>query len=160
MKIGVCNTYKKLGGAARAAERIKISMEEVGIETTGIYKDHDQWSGQRGLSFRSLFGKFSSRLIDSSLRRGAKASFFSESLFMDKYLINKINTSDMDVLNYHWVSNYFLPPQSLLKIKKPIIWTLHDMWPLTGGCHYSYECNVILMVAMIVNFKIISSTNI
>jgi glycosyltransferase involved in cell wall biosynthesis len=23
---------------------------------------------------------------------------------------------------------------------RPIVWTLHDMWPFTGGCHYDDEC--------------------
>jgi len=28
----------------------------------------------------------------------------------------------------------------LTKIKKPIVWTMRDMWPMTGGCHYSLNC--------------------
>jgi glycosyltransferase involved in cell wall biosynthesis len=30
--------------------------------------------------------------------------------------------------------------ETLKKFKQPIIWTLHDMWPFTGGCHYDDEC--------------------
>ena len=29
---------------------------------------------------------------------------------------------------------------SIGKINKPIVWTLHDMWPFTGGCHYDKGC--------------------
>jgi glycosyltransferase involved in cell wall biosynthesis len=34
--------------------------------------------------------------------------------------------------------NYGLLPQ--IAECKPIVWTLHDMWPLTGHCAYAYEC--------------------
>ena len=34
--------------------------------------------------------------------------------------------------------NYGLLPQ--IAERKPIVWTLHDMWPLTGHCAYAYEC--------------------
>jgi glycosyltransferase involved in cell wall biosynthesis len=30
--------------------------------------------------------------------------------------------------------------QTLRKINKPIVWTMRDMWPLTGGCHYAMDC--------------------
>src|SRR5690606_6310361 len=28
----------------------------------------------------------------------------------------------------------------LVKIKAPIVWTLHDNWAFTGGCHIMWEC--------------------
>ena len=30
--------------------------------------------------------------------------------------------------------------ETLAKYKKPLVWTMHDMWPFTGGCHYSDGC--------------------
>lgn len=43
--------------------------------------------------------------------------------------------------NLHWHDNNF----SILNLKKicmlkPVIWTLHDMWPVTGHCIYSFDC--------------------
>ena len=69
-------------------------MEEVGVETIGIYKSENKWSSIRGFSISRLFDEFASKLINSQLRRGAKASYFSESIFMDQYLLDKINNSD------------------------------------------------------------------
>ena len=45
-----------------------------------------------------------------------------------------------DVIHLHWI-NGLVAMRTLRKIGKPIIWTLRDMWPFTGGCHYSMECN-------------------
>jgi glycosyltransferase involved in cell wall biosynthesis len=51
---------------------------------------------------------------------------------------NKL-VQDADIINFHWVAG-FLDYNSLKKIKKPIVWTLHDMNPFTGGCHYDSGC--------------------
>jgi glycosyltransferase involved in cell wall biosynthesis len=46
-----------------------------------------------------------------------------------------------DIVHLHWVSGGFLHIESLKRLHSPIVWTLHDMWPFTGGCHYSGGCN-------------------
>ena len=45
-----------------------------------------------------------------------------------------------DIVHLHWINGGFVNIRHLKKIKKPIIWTLRDMWPMTGGCHYSFNC--------------------
>jgi glycosyltransferase involved in cell wall biosynthesis len=49
--------------------------------------------------------------------------------------------ADTDIINLHWVA-YFQSPVTLhhLLTHKPVVWTLHDMWAFTGGCHYSAGC--------------------
>jgi glycosyltransferase involved in cell wall biosynthesis len=39
-----------------------------------------------------------------------------------------------------WINSGFMKIETLKKFKKPVVWTLHDMWPFTGGCHYDAEC--------------------
>jgi glycosyltransferase involved in cell wall biosynthesis len=47
-----------------------------------------------------------------------------------------------DVIQLHnlhsWYFNYELLPQ--IAARKPVVWTLHDMWAFTGHCAYSYDC--------------------
>lgn len=45
-----------------------------------------------------------------------------------------------DIIHLHWVCNGLINIKHLFKIDKPIIWTMRDMWPFTGGCHYSMGC--------------------
>jgi glycosyltransferase involved in cell wall biosynthesis len=45
-----------------------------------------------------------------------------------------------DVVCLHWVAGGFLRPRDLVRIGKPVVWRLSDMWPFTGGCHYSGGC--------------------
>ncbi|MBC7923749.1 MAG: glycosyltransferase family 4 protein [Ferruginibacter sp.] len=48
-----------------------------------------------------------------------------------------------DLLHLHWINFGFLSLASLdelARLGKPLVWTLHDMWTFTGGCHYSRGC--------------------
>lgn len=52
-----------------------------------------------------------------------------------------------DILHIHWINKGFLSfksIQKLLLLEKEIVWTMHDMWPFTGGCHYAYTCDKFL----------------
>tara|TARA_E500000178_G_scaffold332515_1_gene366404 strand:- start:4269 stop:5486 length:1218 start_codon:yes stop_codon:yes gene_type:complete len=44
-----------------------------------------------------------------------------------------------DIIHIHWLSQGFIKLSSLKKIKKPIIWTMRDMWAFTGGSHYTMD---------------------
>jgi glycosyltransferase involved in cell wall biosynthesis len=45
-----------------------------------------------------------------------------------------------DVVHFHWICNGFVPVTALHKFTQPLVWTLHDCWPFTGGCHYPLDC--------------------
>jgi len=45
-----------------------------------------------------------------------------------------------DVIHLHWICNGTLSINEIKRIKKPVVWTLRDMWAFTGGCHYALTC--------------------
>ena len=47
---------------------------------------------------------------------------------------------DPDVVHLFWVTGGFLRIETLKELRRPLVWTLHDMWPFTGGCHYDDDC--------------------
>lgn len=47
-----------------------------------------------------------------------------------------INKLDVDAVHFHWICYSMIGIKEIKKIKKPIIWTLHDMWPFMGCEHY------------------------
>lgn len=54
-----------------------------------------------------------------------------------------VKVKNSDILHFQWINNSFLSLKSIQKLLssgKPIVWTLHDMWAFTGGCHYSGNC--------------------
>ncbi len=44
-----------------------------------------------------------------------------------------------DIIHIHWLGEGFVSLKSISKIKKPVIWTMRDMWPFTGGSHYTVD---------------------
>lgn len=50
---------------------------------------------------------------------------------------------EADIIHLHWVHKGLVSLETLSELDrlgKPIVWTLHDMWVFTGGCHYSAQC--------------------
>ena len=45
-----------------------------------------------------------------------------------------------DIVNLHWINGGIASIYAVGKLQVPVVWTLHDMWPFTGGCHYSGDC--------------------
>jgi len=68
-------------------------------------------------------------------------------------LAAQVEAIDPDIINLHWVAGGFLHPHDLRRFQKSksqkgksqktrhLVWTLRDMWPFTGGCHYSGTCS-------------------
>ncbi|MBT7706018.1 glycosyltransferase, partial [archaeon] len=65
---------------------------------------------------------------------------FSTGLFGYDFTKTK-EFSEADIIHLHWINDCFVNLKTLNKINKPIIWTMRDMWPITGGCHYSASCD-------------------
>lgn len=47
------------------------------------------------------------------------------------------------IVNLHWISRWIDQPAFFASIPEdlPVVWSLHDMNPLTGGCHHALACN-------------------
>jgi glycosyltransferase involved in cell wall biosynthesis len=43
-------------------------------------------------------------------------------------------------VHLHWIAGGMLRIESLARLGRPLIWTMHDMWTFTGGCHYDEGC--------------------
>jgi glycosyltransferase involved in cell wall biosynthesis len=56
-------------------------------------------------------------------------------------LANRAELENADIIHLHWINEGFINLTTFSEIRKPVIWTMRDMWPLTGGCHYSLGCN-------------------
>lgn len=55
-------------------------------------------------------------------------------------IVRQIRALDPDLVHFHWVCRGFVPLSSFGKTGKKILWTLHDSWPFTGGCHVPEGC--------------------
>jgi glycosyltransferase involved in cell wall biosynthesis len=48
-----------------------------------------------------------------------------------------------DLIQLHWVTRFvdYRAFFELVPATTPVVWTLHDMVPFTGGCHYDQDCH-------------------
>lgn len=53
-----------------------------------------------------------------------------------------INSNNIDVVHLHNIHGKYFNFLNLLLVPEAtrVVWTFHDIWPLTGGCTYSYDC--------------------
>lgn len=140
MKVLILNTQDSGGGAAMAARRLfqAITAENVDVHL-GLQK---KTAGSDAIACYS--GPVAQRLrpkLDSLYSKIHKPRhIFSTARVPFSTLLDIIEEVDPDIVNLHWVNGGFLNIRDLAKIHKPIVWTLHDSWVFTGGCHVPLEC--------------------
>jgi len=161
MKITIVNTFANAGGAARAAHRLHSGLRSIGHESTMYVSE-----GWGDSVVKHKPRKRSEALHTPRLRR-VLARIWKRGLLelklipltfddyaesrppgLDKYseASSKFGADILggippcDVINLHWVADFV--DCSLLPLlgEKPLVWTLHDMNPFTGGCHYDDGC--------------------
>lgn len=145
MKVVIINTHDLDGGAARAAYRLHRGLLSfdidsqmlVQIKTGGDFKV----IGPSSLKSK-LYAKVRPFLDKLTLRKYSNKTqaLFSRGVTGDRSLISKINALEPDIVHLHWINEGFLSVNDISAIKAPIVWSLHDMWPFTGGCHYDEWC--------------------
>ena len=127
-------------GGARAAYRLNQGLQHIGVASQMLVRakfSHDRTV----IREKSLLTKLGPALSGVPLQVFAKKSsgMFSSQWFPDA-ILPKVNQLNPDVIHLHWTCNGFLKIETLAKFNRPIAWTLHDMWPFTGGCHYADDC--------------------
>lgn len=135
------------GGAGRAALRLHQGLQRLGITSQMLvqlkYTDNSAiFAPETKLGKLSAKLKLPERLdaLPLKLYRQRKASDFSLQ-WVPSGIRENVAQLAPDVVNLHWVSHGYLPIETIAKLNKPIVWTLHDMWAFTGGCHYAQECD-------------------
>ncbi|MBC2601080.1 glycosyltransferase [Puniceicoccus vermicola] len=54
------------------------------------------------------------------------------------HIVDDLN--EFDLVNFHWISQFVDHAKVFPRLKVPVVWTLHDQNPFTGGCHYDFGC--------------------
>lgn len=143
MKVLALNTFDADGGAARAAVRLCRSLRAEGTDARlrVMRKSTDlDWVDVEGSTLGKLQGLARPLLDTLPLRREAQRSSSPWTVGWLPWPAIDRAVADADVVHLHWLGFGFLSPRQILSWNKPVIWTLHDMWPVTGGCHYTAGC--------------------
>lgn len=139
------NTFDIEGGAAIATHRLHRALRRSGVESW-LYVQSKSGDDADVLSATSRQARIRAwlrpRLDQLRLRPypdREPLQLFSPGLSSHS-LASIVTKVSPDIVHLSWIARGFLSPENIRAIDRPIVWTLHDMWPFTGGCHYDSGC--------------------
>lgn len=153
MKVLFVNTNDTSGGAARAAVRIMRGVQQQGLEAEMFVKNKNSQAGDvvplsqyvpTSILYRAcdwVAQKIKNKWQHRKWRpykRTMQDAYMSD--VRSTRMHGALQKMDYDIVHLHWINNRFLDIKELKKLKKPIVWTLHDSWAFCGICHYFLDC--------------------
>lgn len=141
----VVNTMQKSGGAARAAWRtylgirrihpqsnyLNLVKEDLRPDVIGRY--HWSIKGLLAMRFASL------DRIPMARYPNRKPVTFTPAAWVNPLRI-PLRRFRPQLVHLHWLASSLLRIEDLGRLRIPVVWTLHDTWAFTGGCHYTGDC--------------------
>lgn len=140
------------GGAAIAAYRLMSALKSEGenVKMAVIDKRSNNPDViQVGSKFNNQWNFYKERGDIFLHNRLSKEYLFDVSIANSGVSITKLDEyKNADVIHLHWVNQGMLSIKEIEKILisgKKVVWTMHDMWPITGICHHAGSCSHYLM---------------
>jgi glycosyltransferase involved in cell wall biosynthesis len=145
LKVLLANTFEIRGGTGRVASRLHNGFLAAGVDSH-FFVQIATGDNPHLVTAKSKLARGMDVLrptIDQIplylCAPGWRKQQFSSQWFPDSFLAN-VSPIQPDIINLHWICKGFVRIETLKKLKQPIVWTMHDMWPFTGGCHHSDAC--------------------
>jgi glycosyltransferase involved in cell wall biosynthesis len=145
MNILHINTYDVGGGAARAACRLHKGLRDIGLNSQMLVQEkHSDDKTIFAPELRLFQGIARTKLTFETLPlklypQRKNTGFYAQ--WLPDRVIPQVARINPDIINLHWFTAAFMQIETLAKLKRPLVWTLHDMWGFTGGCHVAGECD-------------------
>ena len=149
--VAIINNKDTGGGAANAAYRLHQGLNTIGIDSFLLVKDK-KTKDNRVLQVKPSENKSSSRDLD--ITNAFQHQYINQNRtpltntkFTFPYSGYDLSGLEIikraDIINLHFIASFqsIESIQKLLLLGKHVVWTLHDQWAFTGGCHYSAGCD-------------------
>lgn len=143
MKITIISQSDTVGGAARAAFRLHQALLSNGLESRMHVAEKksdlhtvDGLESKVGKALCLIRPSLGAQLM--SLQKSPNKDFHSLAL-LPSGLTKALNRSKADILHLHAVDSEYLSVADIARLRKPLVWTLHDMWAFSGAEHYGSE---------------------
>ena len=148
MRVLIINTSERIGGAAIAANRLMEALKNNGIKAKMLVRDKqtDQISVvELKKSWWKVWQFIWERVVIWQANHFKKHNLFAVDIANTGTNITVLpEFTQADVIHLHWINQGMLSLTDIRRIiqsGKPIVWTMHDMWPFTGICHYAGDCD-------------------
>lgn len=147
MRVLIINTSELTGGAAVAASRLQAALTHIGVEAEMLVRDRQTSSPKihtfRG-RWRMKWAFIRERLGIFFHLRGQRRGLFAIDTAVAGGNVTETDAyRRADVIHLHWINQGLLSLnelQRILRDGKAVVWTMHDIWPVTGICHLALSC--------------------
>lgn len=147
MRVLIVNTSERTGGAAVAARRLMEALNGHGVKAKMLVRDKETDS----LTVVGLKGKWWQqwcflweRLVIYMYQHCSRKHLFEIDIANAGTDITRLpEFEEADVIHLHWINQGMLSLSGIRKILrsgKPVVWTMHDIWPATAICHLTLDC--------------------
>ena len=147
MKVLIVNTSELTGGAAVAANRLMKALKNNGVQAKMLVRDKqtdDISVVGIGKGWRSRLAFLWERWCIFTRLHFSKTHLFELDIANAGIDITRLpEFQEADVIHLHWINQGFLSLSGIQKMidsGKPIVWTMHDIWPATAICHLTLGC--------------------
>lgn len=139
MKIRHLNYSDCLGGAARSAYRIHHCLRDFGVDSqmlVNLAKTGD-WTVLGPPNKFETLCRYMRPPFASLLRKllSTENTILHSPAVLPSRWPQRLNSLNIDLVHLHWVQQEMLSISDIARIRKPIVWTLHDMWAICGSEH-------------------------
>lgn len=147
MRVLLVNTSEHTGGASIAAKRLMKALNSNGVEAEMLVRDRLSTHPRIHALPKSPLLKLKFVLERAEIFLTNRLS--RQNLFAIDHAAHGSDITQLpqfqraDIIHLHWVNQAMLSLNNIRKIiqsGKPVVWTLHDMWPCTGICHQADTC--------------------
>lgn len=153
MKLSVLHlATKDQGGAAIAGIRLHKGLLQLGVDSQFLFQEKKTAtipsSSYLPWKPKSLKKQLLNKLglgLDIAQKNKARLRDISRNYDMFSFADSGVDITQLpeyqqaDVINLHWVPRFLDYPSFFRKCTKPVVWTLHDMNPFSGGFHYQRD---------------------
>ncbi len=147
MRVLIVNTSERTGGAAVAANRLMKALNNNGAKAKMLVRDKEtdaltvvSLPHSPRLRWHFLW----ERLVIFYRLHFSRQHLFEIDIANAGSDITKLpEFKEADVIHLHWINQGMLSLKGIRKILqsgKPVVWTMHDIWPATALCHVTLGC--------------------
>ena len=147
MKVLIVNTSERTGGAAVAANRLMEALNNNGVKAKMLVRDKetDQLTvSQLPQTWRLRWHFLWERLVVWAHLHLRREHLFEVDIANCGTDITRLpEFQEADIIHLHWINQGMLSLGNIRKILdsgKPVVWTMHDIWPATAICHLTLTC--------------------
>lgn len=145
MRIVHVTAFDSLGGAGRTAYRLHAGLLARGVDSQMFVrvKDRDDPTVHAAASAADrVWPLLRDRLerIPRKLYRRRRNTPFTAALY-GSTSIQQLAALRPRIVHLHWLGPAFVQLGDVRSLGVPVVWTLHDSWPFTGGCHVPPDCD-------------------